>query len=394
MSNTILTPTAVTREILRVLHQEANFLGTVDRQYDDSFAKSGAKIGDSLKIRLPNQYVVRSGAVIDVQDTTESSVTLQVSTQKGVDMNFSSSELTLSMDDFSKRIIRPAVSTLIASVESSAMTQFYKDVYQQADNSDTAATVAKAAMVRKRLTDALAPTTDRVMNVHTQTTVDILDATKGLFQDSNQIKQQYREGMLGRILGFDWYENTHWPTHTTGTSTNEMDVNGANQTGASVTVTNGSSKTLTVGDIITFEGCNRVHPETKADTGQLMQFVVTAAVTSSGTSIAISPSIITSGATQNVSASPTTTGAVTKVGSASAAYDISMGYHKNAFAFATADLIMPEGVHFAARQVLDGVSVRVVRQYDINNDQFPCRIDILYGYKTVRPELACRWANN
>ena len=393
MSNTLITTTKITREALRVLRQEANFIGTVNRQYDSEFGKRGEKIGDSLKIRLPNQYTVRSGAIMDTQDTTETSVTLQVATQRGVDMSFSSSDLALSLDDFSKRIIRPAVSVLVATVESLAMTQFYKDVYQQSDNPDTAATLAKAWGVRKKLADALAPPGNRVMNVHTQTTVDILDAAKGLFQDSNQIKQQYREGMLGRIGGFDWYENTHWPSHTTGTTSNEMDVNGASQTGAAVTVTNGSSKTLTVGDIITFEGCNRVHPQTKVDTGVLQQFVVTTAVTSSGTSIAISPSIITSGATQNVSASPTTTGAVTKGGAASAIYDISMGYHEDAFAFVTADLPLPVG-HEAHREVLDGVSLRVVRGYDIINDLHPCRLDILCGWKTVRPELACRWANN
>ena len=393
MSNTLITTTKITREALRVLRQEANFIGTVNRQYDSEFGKRGEKIGDSLKIRLPNQYTVRSGAIMDTQDTTETSVTLQVATQRGVDMSFSSADLALSLDDFSKRIIRPAVSVLVASIESAAMTDFYKAVYQQSDNPDAAATMAKAMMVKKRLTDALAPPGNRVMNIHTQTTVDILDANKGLFQDAMQIKKQYAEGVLGRIGGFDWYENTHWPSHTTGDETNTMDVNGANQTGAAVTVTNGSSKTLTVGDIITFAGCNRVHPQTKADTGVLQQFVVTAAVTSSGTSIAISPSIITSGATQNVSASPTTAGAVTKVGAASAIYDISMGYHEDAFTFATADLPLPVG-HDSHREVLDGVSLRVVRGYDIINDLHPCRVDILCGWKTVRPELACRWANN
>lgn len=393
MGNTILTPTAVTREALRILHQKCNFIGSINRQYDDSFAKSGAKIGDSLKIRLPNQYTVTTGAVLNVQNTAETSVTLQVATQKHVGMNFSSAELALSMDDFSKRIIAPAMSVLAASIEADAMSM-YLNVWNQVNNQGSAATFAKAMSVKKALTDTLTPADDRVMNLHTQATVDMLDATKGLFQDSTQIKEQYRQGKLGMIGGFDFYENTHWPTFTTGSSTNEMDVNGANQTGASVTVTNGGSKTLAVGDIITFEGCNRVHPETKADTGVAQQFVVTAAVTSSGTSIAISPSIVTSGATQNVSASPTTGGAVTKVGSASQTYQVSMGYHKDAFTFATADLPLIQGQHFMAREVMDGISMRVWRAGDILNDQIPCRIDVLYGYKAVRPELACRWVNN
>ncbi|MCW5615902.1 MAG: hypothetical protein KIT32_12345 [Rhodocyclaceae bacterium] len=396
MSNTILTPTAVTREILRVLHQKANFIGTVNRQYDDSFANSGAKIGTTLKIRTPNQYTVRSGAVLDVQDTAESSVTLTVATQKGVDINFSSVELTMSLDDFSKRIIEPAVNALVATVENDMISNVYKDIYATVDNAGAAATYAKLLTGEAKLHKALAPMGDRTAMLHPQAHADMLSAWSQLFNDSKEISSQYRSGKIGTAIGFDFYRSTHMPIHTTGTETGTtMTVNGPNQTGSIVTVSNGSAKTLVAGDIVTFAGCNRVHPETKADTGELQQFVVTSAVTSGGLSIAISPSIITSGATQNVSASPTDTGAVTKaLGGASSATDVSLLYHKDAFTFTTADLVMPKGVDFAAREVLDGISMRVVRQYDINNDQFPCRIDILYGYKTIRPELAVRVHNN
>lgn len=395
MSNTILTPTAVTREILRVLHQKANFIGTINRQYDDSFAQSGAKIGDSLKIRLPNQYSVRSGATLNVQETTESSVTLQIATQKGVDMYFTDTELTLSLDDFSKRIIEPAVSVLVANVEADAMTM-YKNVYNQANQATITSPLTLATLLggRKKMGDFCVPVSPRIANLTTQNNVDLVDALKALFHDSSAIREQYREGMMGRTAGYDFYENSLWARHTSGTETNTMDINGANQTGASVTVTNGSSKTLKAGDIITLEGTNAVHPESKADLGYLKQFVVTADVSPSGTSISISPSIITSGPTQNVTASPTTTGAVTKVGGASGQMDISMLYHPDAFTFATADLVLPKGVDFAARESLDGISVRLVRDYDINNDIFPCRLDILYGYKALRPEMACRLASN
>jgi hypothetical protein len=396
MANTILTPTAVTREALRVLHQKLNFVGTITRDYDDSFAKKGAKIGDSLKIRLPNQYSVRTGATLSVNDTSETSTTLQIATQKGVDLNFSSNELTLSLDDFSDRILEPAMAVLAANIEADAMAM-YKDVYQQVNNQGSAITLNKVLTGRKALNDALAPTANRTANLNTQDNLDLVDALKGLFQDSASIAKQYKEGMMGRTVGFDFYENTLWPKHTSGTengSSSTLTVNGATQTGASVTIANGSSKTLKQGDIITFAGCNRVHPESKADTGALMQFVVTADVASSGTSVSISPAIVTSGATQNVSASPTNSGAVTKVGTASQQYGLSMAYHKEAFAFATADLVMPKGVDFGAREVMDGISMRIVRAYDINNDKFPCRLDVLYGYKTIRPQLAVRLANN
>lgn len=287
------------------------------------------------------------------------------------------------------------MSVLAAAIEADALSM-YKDVYQQSNQSTITSTLSWATILgaRKKLVDALAPQGDWRCVLSTQQNVDVVDALKGLFQDSKEIASQYREGMLGRTAGFDWYENTLLGKHTSGTDTGagtNITVNGASQTGASITVTNGSSKTLKKGDIITFAGCNRVHPETKADTGVLQQFVVTA--DASSTTIAISPSIVTSGATQNVSASPTDTGAVTKVGGASGVMDISLAFHPDAFAFATADLVMPQGVDFASRQVLDGISMRIVRQYDINNDKFPCRIDVLYGYKTIRPELATRIAS-
>jgi hypothetical protein len=226
----------------------------------------------------------------------------------------------------------------------------------------------------------------------------MVDALKGLFNAQDKLSSNYKEGRLaGPFAGFDdIYENTLWPTLTTGTDDGTGDhlVNGANQTGASVTHSSNGTGTFVVGDIITFAGCNSVHPETKSDTGNLKQFVVTAAMSGTATTVSISPSIVTSGATQNCSASPTTTGAITKVGGASAVHNISMAYHKDAFTFATADLIMPKGVDMAARKVMDGISLRIVRNYDINNDKFPCRIDVLYGYKATRPELACRLANN
>ena len=398
MANTILTPTAVTREALRILHQKCNFIGTINRQYDDSFAKSGAKIGDSLKIRLPNQYTVRTGATLSAQDTTETSTTLQIATQKGVDLNFTSADLTLSLDDFSKRILDPAMAVLAANIEADAMSM-YKDVWSAAPVATVTAALDFATLLkgRKKLQDQLAPMEKRVANLTTQNTVDLVDALKALFNDSGEIAKQYKEGSMGRAAGFDFYENTLWARHTSGDAAangSSITVSGANQTGSSITVTNGSSKTLKKGDIISFVGVNRVHPESKADTGVLMQFAVAADVAAGGTTITITPAIVTSGATQNVSASPTNSQVITKVGGASGVYDNSMLYHPDAFTFATADLVKPSGVDFAAREVQDGISMRTVRQYDINNDKFPCRLDVLYGYKTIRADLACRLISN
>lgn len=390
MANSLLTPTAVTRESLRILHQKLNFVGNIVREYDDSYAKSGAKIGDSLKIRLPNQYTVRSGATLSAQDTTESSVTLQVATQKGVDLNFTSVDLTLSLDDFSKRIIQPAMSVLAATIEADALSM-YKDVSNSIWNGGSAATYNKALDARVLLQRALAPQSDRMALMDSLAMADVVKDTKSLFNDDASIAKQYKEGYMGRAAGFDWAENTMMPAHTRGGSNGAYLVNGATQTGATLTVDTGATAP-SQGDIITIAGVFSVHPETKVSTGVLQQFVVGASATT--TSFPISPAIVTSGATQNVSGSPADNAAVTFLGTASTAVQTSLLFQKEAFAFATADLVMPSGVDFASRQVLEGISMRVVRQYDINNDKFPCRLDVLYGYKTLRPQLAVRYHNN
>jgi P22 coat protein - gene protein 5 len=396
MANSILTPTAVTRKALQILHQKLNFIGNINRQYDSSFADSGAKIGSQLKIRLPNQYTVRTGAAISTQDTTENSTTLSVATQKGVDTTFTTAELTLSLDDFSARILEPAMAVLASNIEADAL-NMVKDVYQSVNNVGSAITLNKVLTARKALTDALAPSDKRKLILNTQDNLDLVDSLKGLFQDGNEIAKQYRDGMVGRTAGFgEIYENTLLASQATGTaaSATTYTVNGAGQVGSGVIVATGAT-TFAVGDVITFAGCNRVHPETKADTGVLQQFVVTAAYAGGAGTLAVSPSIVTSGGTQNVSASPTNGGAVTKVGGASAIYRPSLAFHENAFTFATADLedVSQYGA-WGSRQVYDGISMRVARQYAINTDTIPCRIDILYGYKTIRAELAARILSN
>ena len=395
MPNSILTPTAVTRKALQVLHQKLNFIGNINRTYDDSFANSGAKIGDSLKIRLPNEYTVRTGASLSTQDTTETSTTLQIATQKGVDLTFSSAELTLSLDDFSSRILEPAMSVLAANIEADAL-NMYKDVYNIVDNDGNAISFLNIMQGRKLLNDNLAPMdNNRCALLSTDHTAKLVDALKGLFQDSNAIKQQYKEGMMGRTGGFDFYENTLLANHATGTApkTTTYTVNGAVTTNGStaVTVATGTA-TFKAGDIFTVAGCFRVHPETKVSTGVLQQFVVAADYAGGAGSLTFAPAIFTSGGRQNVvAAGMANSSAIVKVGAGNAELlTPSMVFHRDAFAFATADLVMPKGVDFAAREVYDGISLRTVRQYAIGTDTMPCRIDVLYGYKTIRAQLAAR----
>jgi hypothetical protein len=392
MANSILTPTAVTREALRILHQKLNFVGSIERQYDDQFAKDGARIGSDLKIRLPNRYTVRTGSALQAQDTAETSTTLTVATQKGVDLNFTSTDLTLSLDDFSKRILDPAMAVLAASIEADALSM-YKDIWASVWASASAATLANVLSCRKLLTDALAPMDNRTALMSTQQMVDLVTDGKSLFNNQAEIGTQYKEGYVGRAAGFDFAENTLLVQHTRGDAASYVCNTSTGITSGTATITlSGGTGTIKQGDVFTIQGVNRVHPETKADTGVLHQFVATADGT---TSVAVSPTPVTSGATQNIvinSAGASKT--VTVLGTASDSLDTSLLYHKEAFAIAFADLVMPDGVDFARREVQDGISMRIVRQYDINSDKFPCRLDVLYGYKTIRPQLAARLHNN
>lgn len=406
MANTLLTPTAVTREALRILHQKLNFVGSINRQYDSSFAKSGAKIGSSLKIRLPNEYTVRTGAAIDVQDTDETSETLTVATQKGVDMQFTSEDLTMSLDDFSGRILDPAMSVLAANIEYDAMSM-YKDVYNEISDVGATITLADVLEASKVLTENLAPSSDRMLNLNPRDQVSLVNSLSSLFNPTGNISSQFRDGEVAdNFIGFrKVFMNTLWPTHTTGTETantyrTDIAAGEANGSAGLLHVDTGSS-TFKQGDIIEIQNVFAVHPETKQSTGALKRFVVTADYAGGEGDLAISPSIVATGARQNVNAAAADgaiiykreSDASTAIGNA-ADYTISMAYHKDAFTFATADLVMPRGVDFSAREVMDGISMRIVRDYDINNDKFPCRIDVLYGYKTIRPQLACRLGFN
>lgn len=396
MANTLLSPTIITREALRILHAKLNFIANCDKQYDKQFANGGAspsgKIGPTLTIRMPNKYTVRSGSTLAVQDTTETSQVLTVGTQKGVDMNFTSADLTLTIDQYSQRYLEPAISVLATTMENDALSMI-KDVYNAVDDNAAAFSYKDFANGRKALNQYLAPDTGRVAVLHSDHVVSFLDAIKGNFNPQESVAKPYLTGKIGRVQGLDTYENTVLNKFQTGTaaSTTLYTVNGATQSGATITVQTGTT-TFLKGDIVTFAGANAVDPETKADRGFLQKFVITADSGANATSLAVSPALVTSGAGQNVTGFPTNGGNVLKVGgSTSALYSQSLVFHPEAFAFVTADLINPREMGaWGSSQVMDGISMRIVRQYDITNDKMPCRIDVFYGFKTIRPELACR----
>lgn len=394
MANQNLTPDIITRRALLILHQNLTFIGSINRQYDESFANEGAKIGDTLRIRLPNEYTVRTGKTIQVQDSIEKNDTLTVATQKGVDTSFSSKELTLDIDDFAERILEPGMASLAAVIEADALQSMTLDVPNIVDSDAAALDFKDILDGGKRLDDNLAPMDNsRTALLSTGSQVTLVDALKGLFNDSSTISDQYRNGQMGRTAGFNFMATTHVATHTTGTAakTTGYLTDGAGQTGSSIVVDTGTT-TFLKGDIITIATVNQVHQETKVDQGFLRTFVITADSGASATSLAIAPEIVATGGRQNVNAAVPDGAAIVKVGAgANELLNGDLVYHKDAFTFATADLQMPDGVDFASRQVFDGISMRLVRQYDINNDQFPARIDVCYGFTTLREgRLAAR----
>jgi hypothetical protein len=323
----------------------------------------------------------------------EEKVDLQVNNVMGVDMSFTSEDRSLSLDDFSDRIIDPAMSVLAANIESDVYLNLYKKVYNLVDGDAAALTFTHIAQARQKLTENLAPLSQRACILTPDHTTKFGVDTKGLFHDSESIQEQWREGKIGRTQAATFYENTIFGNHTTGTAVKGdtlYNVNGANQSGATLTVDTGST-TFLKGDVITIAGCNAVHPETKVSTGVLKQFVITADSGANATSLSISPAIVLTGARQNVSAAPTTTGAISKIGAgASELLTGSMMFYRDAFVFATADLPMPDGVDMASRAVVDGISISMVRGFNISDRTFPCRLDVMYGYAALRPQLATR----
>lgn len=413
MSNSFLSPTAITREALRILHSNLVFCKNINRQYDSTFANSGAtmsgKIGPSLRIRKPNRYTIRTGAALQLQDNTEEYVTLPVSTQIGVDIHFTSADLTLTIDEFGDRYLKPAMSRIAAELDYQAMNSLLPTVYNiAAPTAGTGALTAPPSTVTTwldagaRIDEQCAPRDgERYAILTPQAQAATVAGLTTLLNPQTVIGEQYDKGAMGAALGNTFYMSQTVPSFTAGSRTNTTPTGDASawvNGSTTIVMTSGTtSGTFTVGDTFTVGGVYSVNPETKVSTGRLQQFVVTTAGTNSsgGATVTFSPAVYTSGALQNVTASSySATAAILWTGTASTTYPQNVLYHKDAFTLATADLVMPKGVDFAAKDVMDGIAMRIVRAYDINNDRFPCRIDLLYGVKELYPQWACRVLGN
>lgn len=404
MANTLLTIDMITQEALRVLHEKVTFIRSIHRGYDDRFAQSGAKIGSKLRVRAPVQYKVGQGATMVPQDTVEEFVDLKVDRQSHVGIAFGGAEMALSLDDYSDRILQPAMSVMAADMEAYAIMRATQlSQWQVGTPGTTPNAMATYLAARTKLNQALAPK-DRDRNILISSIFGekIIDAMKSLAQDEDEVSRQYREGSMGRMAGFDWAESESMHTHVNGTAAVAAQVN------ATVTVDGtdqlqlkglGTTNTVTAGTVIEIAGRFDVHPETKALRTTVKQFVVQETVTAAGgiATVTVSPKIYFANTTgrQNVSSAPTLNDNVAILGAAApaagSAYECGLAYHKNAFTVATADLPLPSGGE-GSRKQFEGISMRIWRDSEILTDTHLCRVDVLWGIAGLRGQHSVRIA--
>ena len=417
MANNLLTISKITNEALMVLENELTFTGEVDRNYDDQFAVVGAKIGATVNVRRPGRFVGAIGPQLVVEDFNETSVPVTLSTQFQVSTQFTTQDLALSLDMFSDRVLKPAVATIANKIDRDGLAMATLQTANIVGTAGTPPTGLITYLTAGAYLDSESAPRDgrRSCIVEPFTSATIVDSLKGLFVPNDKISEQYKKGLMGTdSAGMRWrldqnivsqtFGNNSTTTVTgsvaTTTATGFLTSGWASSSTITVTAANTGTLNLNAGDTFTIAGVFAVNPQNRQAYGsnKLRNFVVktTVAIASgSSGSVVVSPAVITAGQFQNVSI-PTTsaTAAITQFNSTGTVSPQNIIMHKNAFTVAMADLELPEGVHFAGRASDKdiGLSLRVVRQYTINNDSIPTRLDVLYGWAPLYPELACRVA--
>ena len=399
MANSLLTIDMITRKSLAILENNLVLSRNINRQYDDSFAVEGAKIGSSLRIRLPDRVLVTDGAALQTQDDNEQYTTLTVSTQKHVGINFTSAELSMQLDDFADRVLKPRISQLASSIDADVANVFASVGNSVGTPGTTPATALVMLQAQQKMNEAAAPMSPRYLTVNPAANAALVNGLSGFFNPSDSISRQFKSGMMGEnVLGYEEVNMSQsikafqvgTRTATGGTISGTVTTEGATTIGITGA---GASGTVKAGDVFTVAGCFAVNPQTRESTGSLFQFVALADVTLDGSgagTITVAPMYSAAHPLATITTLPVNGSSVTFLGAASTTYPQNIAYHKDAFTLATADLILPQGVDMASRANHNGISMRIVRQYDINNDRMPCRVDVLYGYAAIRPQLACR----
>lgn len=389
MPNTILTPTVIAKEAaLQVVNNMV-----MGRLVHRDFVNEYKKIGDTVTYRKPVKYVVNDGADItsQIQDVTETSDTIVINKRKNIAFQFDSKELTLNIEKFSERYIKPASIRLANQIDQDGLAE-HVNVYNAEGTAGTTPNTFKLlAGPSKKLNKFAVPQEERRLVVNPDAHLEAADVLKSLY-NPDMVKGAVKRNFIGPIAGMETYMDQNVASHTKGIATGTPLVNGASQTGSSLATdgwTNDTTGILKKGDIITIAGVNSVNPVSRQDTGELQQFVVTADVNSGSTTgpatIPISPAITTSGAYQTVTGSPADNAAITVVANHAA----NLAFHKNAFALVSVPIYIPED-STGQRINYKGVSIRFVRGYDVKTDVQIYRLDVMYGWKTIYPDFACR----
>lgn len=397
-ANTLLTIQMITFEALRVLKNKLGIASRINRQYDSAFGQTGAKIGTVLNIRKPPRFLGRLGDAMQVEDTTETSVPLRLDTLFGVDVEYNETERALSLDNFSQRVLAPMVATVANKVDFDIW-QKYKDIYNVVGTPGTTPSSFSTYLdAGVKLQNEAAPTDGRLyMGVNPQMQATIVNAGLGYFNPANMISDQYRNGRMGQFGGFDWFMDQNAPTHTEGTYSGSVTLGATSSSGNSITFAGITTTGLKKGSTFTVADCYAVNPQSRQSTGQLRQFTITqdtGADTAGALTVTVDPEIVISGAFQNVDSAPTSGKTVTFTSSSARVYGMGLAFHPDFCTLATADLLLPKGVHEAAR-VSDpdlGLSIRMVTAFDIRTNKMLTRLDILYGIAVLYPQLACRVA--
>ena len=392
-NNQLLTPSVLSKETLVLLENNLVAASKVNRMFENQFTK----IGSTVTVRKPNKFRVVKQTALALQDVQEPSTSITINTQAQVAFQFTSQDLTLTIEEFSERYLKPAAAELANTLDYGVLGNF-ASVYNEVGTPGTVpASFSALAAVGQRMDEGGVPQDGRVMLFNPAAYWSMANALITLFVRS--VAEPALKGFLANIANFEIYLDQNIQAQTVGAYAGTPVVNGANQTGSSL-VTNGWSASVTgllnIGDVFSIAGVFAVNPKSRKSTGSLMNFTVVATANSDSggnSTITISPSIVTSGAYQNVSNAPANLSAITVKGSASQSYFQNLGFVKDAFGLVVVPMELPDGVDFKAREMYKNISMRIVRAWDINNDVFPTRIDILWGTATYYQELACRLTN-
>lgn len=405
MANVLLTPSVIAKETLAVIENNLTFVKQVNRQYESQFAKNGNKIGDTVNIRKPVKWTVRDGSGFAGQDVVENSIPLKIDNYIGVDFSFSDFDLTLTIDEFSKRYLKTAGAKLANELDRRCLVKATQGTYNEVGTPGTVPTDETVYVdAGVRLDNEAAPRDrERAVVISPRMQGNMIKSQKGLFQSAEQIANQYESGTMGLAYGFKWSMDQNVIRHVVGPQGGTPLTNGVPVSGATTLATDGWTNSaalrLRKGDVFTIAGVNAVNPQNLQDTGELRQFVATADVNSDGAgnaTIPISPAIISTGAYQNVTALPADNVAITVLGSSGQGTYQGLAFHKDAFTLACVDLedVSSYGAwcgRASSNQL--GISVRVAKQWDVNTASLKTRMDLLFGFAVLYSEWSVRIAS-